>query len=401
MVPGLPRPLGPGGGRVSRQLESLLDLVSPRVGILKSLSLRVKSADEPELPYIYDAWLSHFDFRKGDKAERGSCGKGATEEDAMLGALGEAVERYCASHPSMKGTRRAALAQLSGEAIPPIDFVLYSETQYLRRDFPFRRWQPEDELLWAPLKDLSTDATLWVPASFAFLNPPSDQPQDFLFPANSSGFAAGPDLPWAIRRAVLELLERDAFIITWLNRLPVPELDFTDVGGITRDIRSAYERWGAEVRAFLLATDLPVAVVMAVVIDRTGEGPAAMIGLGCEMDCTLALQKSLFEVCQLHELLRRRHGEGAANRLNSYADVHTLDQHAAYFLRPDHLHEFDFLLQHGRTLRIDGGSAPSPASVEDDLKTLQSGLASNGYRVFYHDLTTPDSNPTPFGWRGR
>jgi ribosomal protein S12 methylthiotransferase accessory factor len=378
---------------VTRQLDSLLGLVSPRVGILKSLNLRVKSADEPELPYIYDALLSHFDFRKGDKAERGSCGKGATEEDAMLGALGEAVERYCASHPSMKGTRRAALAQLPGEAIPPVDLVLYSDAQYARRDFPYRPWQPQDELLWAALKELGTDSTSWVPASFAYLNPPSDQPQDFLFPANSSGFAAGPDLNWAIRRALLELLERDAFIITWLNRMPVPELDFADVGGISRDIRSAYERWGAEVRAFRLATDLPVSVVMAVVIDRTGEGPAAMIGLGCEMYCPQALQKSLFEVCQLHELLRRRHGEGAANRLNSYADVRTLDEHAAYFLRPDHLHEFDFLLQHGRKIRID--DRPAPAAVEDDLKTLHSALASNGYRVFYHDLTTPDLERYP------
>jgi len=380
---------------VTSQLDSLLDLVSPRVGILKSLNLRVKSADEPALPYIYDAMLSHFDFRKGDKSERGACGKGVTEEDAMLGALGEAAERYCASHPSMKGTRRATLAQLPGEAIPPGEFVLYSGAQYARRDFPYRAWQPQDELLWAPLKELGTDATPWVPASFAYLNPPSDQPQDFLFPANSSGFAAGPDLNWAIRRAILELLERDAFIITWLNRLPVPELDFADVGGITREIRSTYERWGAEVRAFRLASDLPVSVVMAVVMDRTGEGPAAMIGLGCEMDCPLALQKSLFEICQLHELLRRRHGEGAATRLNSYADVHTLDQHAAYFLRQDHLHEFDFLLQQGRTLRIDGRSPSSPSAVEDDLKTLQSALASNGYRVFYHDLTTPDLERYP------
>lgn len=232
---------------MTRQLESLLDLVSPRVGILKSLNLRVKSADEPELPHIYDASLSHFDFRKGDKTERGSCGKGVTEEDAMLGALGEAVERYCASHPSMQGTRRAPLSHLTGEAIPPVDFVLYSETQYARRDFPYRPWQPQDELLWTQMKELGSNASPWVPSAFAYLNSPSDQPQDFLFPANSSGFAAGPDLNWAIRRAVLELLERDAFIVTWLNRLPVPEINFSGVGGIVGDIRSTYQRWGAEV----------------------------------------------------------------------------------------------------------------------------------------------------------
>ena len=380
---------------MTRQLDSLLDLVSPRVGILKSLNLRVKSADEPALPYIYDAWLSHFDFRKGDKTERGSCGKGVTEEDAMLGALGEAVERYCSSHPSMKGTCRAPLSQLTGEAIPPVDFVLYSVTQYARGDFPYRPWQPQDELLWTQLKELSTDASSWVPAAFVYLNPPSDQPQDFLFPPNSSGFAAGPDLDWAIRRAALELIERDAFIVSWLNRLPVPEIDFTGVGGIIGDIRSNYERWGSEVRAFLLATDMPVSAVMTVVVDRTGEGPAAMIGLGCEMNCQQALQKALFEICQLHELLRRKHEEGAANRLNAHADVRTMAEHAAYFFRRDHFHEFDFLLQHGRKVRIDDVSSPPPAAVEDDLKTLHAALAASGCRVFYRDLTTPDIDQYP------
>jgi len=376
------------------QLESLLDLVSPRAGILRSLSLRVKSADEPPLPYIYDAWLSHFDFRKGDKAERGACGKGATEEQAMLGALGEAIERYCASHPAMRGTRRAALADLGADAVSPHEFVLYSEAEYARNGFPYRPWQARDELLWTQVKELGSEGAAWVPSAFVYLNPPSDQPQDFLCSTNSSGFAAGPDLNGAIWRALLELLERDAFLVTWLNCLPVPEIDFAGLGGLSRDIRSTYERWGSEVRAFRLATDMPVAAVMALVIDRTGKGPAAMIGLGCDVECHYALEKALFEVCQLHELLRRKYEQGAAGRLNTYADVRTMEEHAAYFLRRDHLHEFDFLSAHGQKVRIDGMMSAT-AAVEADLKTLQSALAASGCRVFYRDLTTPDLDRYP------
>ncbi len=381
---------------MSKQLESLLDLVSPRVGILRSLNLRTKSADEPELPYIYDALLSHYDFRKADRAERGACGKGATEEDAMLGALGEAVERYCASHPAMKGTRRAPIAQLSGEAIAPTDFVLYSQTQYARSDFSFRPWQPKDEILWTSMQELGSEDCAWVPTALVYLNAASDQPQDFLCATNSSGFAAGPDLNRALRSAILELLERDAFMMTWLNRLPVPEIDYAGLGDvIIGDIRSTYERWGSEVRAFLLATDMPARPVMALVVDRTGEGPAAMIGLGCELNCEQALRKALFEVCQLHELLRHRHREGAAARLNRYSDVRTLEEHAAYFFRKDHFHEFDFLLEHGLKTRIDVTPLPSPDTVEQELGSLRSALAAAGCRVFYRDLTTPDIVPYP------
>ena len=93
--------------RKRAQLQALLELVSPRTGIVKSLELHVKSVNEPPLPLIYDARLSHFDFRKADAIERGSSGKGMTEEDAMLGAVGEAIERYCASHTPLKQMRRA------------------------------------------------------------------------------------------------------------------------------------------------------------------------------------------------------------------------------------------------------------------------------------------------------
>ena len=85
------------------QLESLLELVSPRVGLMKSLNLRVKSADEPDLPFIYDGLLSHFDFRRGDKTERGSCGKGGTEDEGEDGGVGRG---------SLPVTKKMALCHL-------------------------------------------------------------------------------------------------------------------------------------------------------------------------------------------------------------------------------------------------------------------------------------------------
>src|SRR4029079_19138232 len=96
------------------QLASLLDLVSPHVGLIKAVSVRQKSADQPDLPLICDGLLSHFDFRKGESAERGTSGKGLTEVQAMLGAISEAVERYCASHAPGGAMRRARLGEVRG-----------------------------------------------------------------------------------------------------------------------------------------------------------------------------------------------------------------------------------------------------------------------------------------------
>jgi ribosomal protein S12 methylthiotransferase accessory factor len=376
------------------QLESLLDLVSDRTGIVKSLSLRVKSADEPTIPAIYDATLSNFDFRQGDRSERGACGKGITEDDAMLGAIGEAVERYCASHPARKDTCRSTFARLVGEAVCPTDFVLYSHDQYARKHFPYRAWRSEDELLWVQMNELGASGLSWAPAALVFLGAIGDDPQNWLCGTNSSGFAAGPDVDAALRSATLELLERDAFLVTWLNRLPVPEVDFSGMSGPVRAIRSTYQRWGTDIRAFLLATDLPIFAVMAVALDRTGSGPAAMIGLGCELDLPGALQRALFEVCQLHELLRRKHEAGAAEKVIAYQDVRRLDDHAAYFFHPDHLHEFDFVLG-GHTKILADGIPRAATTAKEDLRFLEGALLSRGIRLLYRDLTTPDLEQYP------
>ena len=78
-------------------LQRMLRMVDPRVGLVRSLSRVCRGMEEPNPPVVYHAVLSHFDLRKGEAVERSASGKGDTESEAMGGALGEAAERYCAS----------------------------------------------------------------------------------------------------------------------------------------------------------------------------------------------------------------------------------------------------------------------------------------------------------------
>jgi ribosomal protein S12 methylthiotransferase accessory factor len=392
---------------VTAQLSSLLDLISPRTGIIKSLNLRPRTADQPELPFVYDAELSHFDFRKRNATERGACGKGVREEDAMLGAIGEAIERYCAAHAAVGSAMRAPLAKCPGPAVSPREFVLYSETQYQRSDLGFVPWTPDSELLWIQAQIPGSAERAWVPAVFAYLTQPSDQPQDMLCAVTSSGFAAGQDELHALRSAVLELIERDAFMITWLNRLPVAEIVYADLAAernghavspaveIAADIYASFARWGVEIRAFALATDLPATAVMAIGLDDSGKGPSAVVGLACDLDPAKALLKAQFEICQLYPFSRKRALSGAAERLTNYATVHTLEDHAAYFFRDDHLHEMDFLLKNNRRISLDEIGNHGTGCVQADIDLLHKALGAAGCRLFYRNVTTPDLESYP------
>src|SRR5213080_3044293 len=84
-------------GDLPADLDRLVEaLVSPHVGVIEQLARLHHGAGAPPQLVMYQALLSHFDFRKSDLRERAGIGKGETEAEAIRGAIGEAIEQYCA-----------------------------------------------------------------------------------------------------------------------------------------------------------------------------------------------------------------------------------------------------------------------------------------------------------------
>lgn len=373
------------------QIQHLLELVSPRVGIICNLSPAVRGAEEPDVPIIYQATLSHFDYRKAKPWERAAIGKGLNENQAIRGAIGEAIEHYCASHFDTYKAHKAPWSAVQPEAVAPIDCVLYSENQYSRRAFPYRRWDPTDAITWLPMTELPGSRRIFAPASLVYLSADKASSEDFLCPPTSNGLAAGPDLNFAILHGLCELIERDAFLITWMNQLPAPEVEFSTESRVAHSIREHYGRFGVEIRVFNVSLDLPAYVMMGVAVDRTGRGPSAVVGLGCDLDPTVAVSRALFEVCQVRPgEVRRYQQERPADDLKSYHDVHGLEDHSAFFHPLETLSEFSFLFESGRTQGLKDLPNCSCSNVTADLETCVVALVGSGCRVLYADVTTPD-----------
>src|SRR5262249_18954836 len=157
--------------------------------------------------------------------------------------------------------------------------------------------------------------------------------------------AAGPDLDFAILNGLYGSEDRDGFLITWMNKLPAPEVDFSASTGLAGNINPHYAQHGTEMLRFNVSTDIPNHLTMAMALDKTGEGPAVLVGLGCHLDPQVALLKSLLEICQVHPgEVGRYKTEQPAQRLRSYEDVRTLADHSAFLMAPERIGECSFLL---------------------------------------------------------
>lgn len=389
-------------------LDRLKELVSPRVGLIRTLSRVGKGAEEPDPPILYEAVLSNFEFQPRGSTQRAGIGKGETEAEAMTGAIGEAIERYCAFHPDSQKVVKASYSDVLDQAIHPSRFVLFGEEQYARRQIPFVPFDDNYEIGWMPGWNLTEERETLIPASLAYLNYGGERNSEYLYVSNSSGFAAGPDLDFAVLGGLYELVERDGFLITWMNRLPVPRVDFSGLKGLPTAIQRHYQRFGVEIQVYNATTDISIPVMIAIAIDRPGEGvrspvgnlpegargPAAVVGLGCHLNPAVALRKALLEVCQIRagEAVRRRQNVPPRPIVN-FTDVRAMDDHSALFAVPEMLKELAFLQNTPHMQRMEDLPNLAREDVRADLVRCVECLAAVNSQVVYTDVTTSDIAP--------
>lgn len=360
-------------------------LVSRRCGLVRDMAAQGRGPDEPCPPHLWTATLAHFDFRPAPQAERLNAGKGRSEAEAQLSALGEAIERYCAYHWD---AARVHVHVAADDAITPADLVLYSDAQY--GHLPYPRWSRDVETGWITGVELPGGDPVDLPAALVYLVSPTPRPVDHVTAITSNGLAAGADLDRAVIGGLYEVIERDALMITWANRLPATLIETPQTGCMAAAAIRHYARFGVGVRLLRLASDQAPVVVMAVADNPDPAQGSRVIGMGCDLDAGAAIDKAVFELCQARPSMAVRMTRGdVAGRLRTYADVRDLDDHPLFHALPGQRAEFDFLLASGERTTLDQ-MPRSTAAPAEALTRIVEGARAVGARVGFCDITTPD-----------
>jgi ribosomal protein S12 methylthiotransferase accessory factor len=372
------------------------DLVSPHTGIIRAINRFTKPYTEFDLPVLWQAELANFQLRKQQDDLRYGVGRGMTDEQAIIGAVGEAIERYCGGIVDYRQLIVSSYAELGDNAVHPSAFCSFSDKQYSDPTFPFSAFNPATQTSWMAALSLASNQQVLVPASLVYLGWDSNLPGDYILPVTSNGMASGASLEFAAYSGLCELIERDAFIITWLNRLPARRIYFTHRPGIETEIARNYARFGIELIAFDITTDIKVPVVMAMIIDHSGKSPAVATGMGCHLDGLTAFRKAIFEVSQSRFGDMERMAGGAGANLHTYDDIKYLDDHSAFFYTTNRLHELDFLFNHDQCLKVEDLPTYTSQVDAEKLQSVITRLSLVGVDPYLVEITTPDIAPLGF-----
>lgn len=343
-------------------------------------------------------------------------------DSARIGVL-EGLERYAGMRPrgddwSVRATLRALDAE-GQSVVDPRTCGLYSPEYHQARPWsaPFT---PDREICWVAGYSLRDREPVLVPEvlSYYYSTP---LPERFVQEC-SSGCASGGSLVEAAYFGLMELIERDAFLLTWYGRVGLAEIDpRTSADPAVRQMVDRLDMYGFQARFFDGRLTFPVPVVIAAAARRDGELGALCFGAGASLDPESALRSALDEIATDAPALRGR-TEANLTRLRRMAsdfdEVGSVHDHPLLYGLPEMAEHAAFLLDTGAgpgrpMSEVFADTAKPSLDLRADLERCVRMLASDGFDVVVVDQTSsqqralgihtacvlvPGLLPIDFGW---
>ncbi|MGI9625856.1 MAG: TOMM precursor leader peptide-binding protein, partial [Longimicrobiales bacterium] len=305
---------GSAGGLRTRTPQETWDAYSPLIDALTGVVRSIEKVDVTKGAPVHVYTASHtngllpptLDALQEEGRDQ-SGGKGVTDLDARVSALGESLERYSALHRGTEVVRRARFAELDAEALRPNDLMLFSEAQFRARESwnsglaGAFQWVPEpyqdEAIAWSPVKSLVTGKACALPTAYVYL---SYQGQGRRYcKSDSNGLAGGNCLEEAILQGFFELVERDAVALWWYNRGRVPAVEGARLDpAYVRELEEYYDALGRDMWTLDLTTDLGIPCIGAI-SSLQETGTEIIFGFGCHLDPAVALRRALTELNQM------------------------------------------------------------------------------------------------------
>lgn len=373
-------------------LEALEGWVDRRTGVVSNLFIEPPGELQTTLPIIATAAPPHVIERDGSL--RGlpiGWGKGLTVSGAVLSAVGEAIERYSASLTDPRRIVWKCVEDLDGEYLDPHACGLYTDEQYERSDFPYVRFDNSISYPWVLGTWAESGKPVWVPAISALLSIELRKEQ-LICQGTSNGLAASTDKDDAALRAILELVERDAFMAAWLTACPGVRVELDSIDPLLRNVLEGIEAFGAPVEIYTLPTSVIGTTVLCLALGDGDQYPGVTIGLGSDLQPELALRQAVLELGQTGPYLRRMMRTKTLATPNDPSCVREMLDHAAYYFPRERVSAFDSVRTSETFVRLSDLNGRTSRSLNDCVSALKQA----GIRVALIDVTSADVATGPF-----
>ena len=268
---------------------------------------------------------------------------------------------------------------------------MFSEAQYRDPAFPFQPFARETAVGWIEGFSLPDGLRASLPAQLVFMPWQRQAGEEArVGHATSSGLACAATLEEAILTGLLELVERDAFMLAWHNRLSLPLLDWSADEEIGRVDSRYFGHSGLAYSAVDLSGFLHVPTVLGVVHGPPGTLGALGVGAASAPCVVDAWRKSLAEAFSVHRWVADRALEEPELVGRSATAIQTFDDHTLYYADEERARLASFLDAAEDRRAIADVEPLEGSNVLELIEAVCGRLSAHGISAYAVDVTSPD-----------
>tara|TARA_Y100000310_G_C20696035_1_gene825816 strand:- start:2646 stop:4100 length:1455 start_codon:yes stop_codon:yes gene_type:complete len=309
---------------------------------------------------------------------------------ACMRALGENLERmlWYEGDFTYKRSRRTSYKELGNSALNIFALAGFSNTQKAKH----KKLQFDEHSIftWIQGYSLTQKKEIFCPTQLISAKHSETAKEPMLRWSVTTGLATGKNLEESIIKGILEIIERDAFMITWLNKLTPVLVDLESLSKQDKEIAyvvNQLARYHIDAYVVILPTDFPVFVVNAILVDKTGIGPAITIGAGASFNKKSSIFTALREALGSRHTIRDKFKN---YKLSESRDQFGREDRLIYWAQKKDSSSLDFLTKGKKeSINIQEDSPDdSRMYYKQKLLDLINHCKNKNYEVTYVELTS-------------
>ncbi|WP_045523670.1 TOMM precursor leader peptide-binding protein [Neobacillus niacini] len=328
------------------------------------------------------------------EADEGVAGRSNSYEMSELTAILEGLERYCGIEPRGKRTVvRDSYHNLKQNALNPERVGLHEKEQYTKPQFPFKPFDPDTPMNWVWGYSFLQERSVLVPQLLAYYS--LGHGEGFVY-ETSNGCALGGSLEEAIFHAIMEVVERDSFLLTWYAKLPLPRLDLSSAND--KELQLMVDRMrevaGYDLHFFNSTMEHGIPSVWAVAKNRRSKGVNLICAAGANPDPVRAVKSAIYELAgmMVHDEKLEANEQKYQHMLQNPYEVRTMEDHGMLYGLREAEERLNFLLDDQRPLRTfaeEFKETPATTDLKEDLQDILQRFHRLDLEVIVVDQTTP------------
>ncbi|MVN86627.1 TOMM precursor leader peptide-binding protein [Deinococcus sp. HMF7620] len=289
------------------------------------------------------------EFRAPDhRMNESGWGRADAFTDAEPVAFLEALERYGSQRPRGKRTRiRASSRDLGAHAVNLE--TLGQPAHAAHPAYEYTPLNPDTPTSWVWAHSFKAAAARLIPEHIAYYQHDRVPREERFLYESSNGCALGASVEEATLYGLLEVIERDAFLLAWHTQRPARRIDLGGVRDpLTLHLLRRAESLGFTPYAFDITTEFGVPAIWTLLVNESGGYPRALSAAGAHFNPEKALSAGLIEVVVnafVHDRKPAHTEEALQAMLRDPTLVRTLDDHVAVNAHPDAFDRLSFLFR--------------------------------------------------------